>query len=288
MTTFTLSYTGSEASHAEIDFYDAARAMLGFQRSLALTVHLVQNGEIITQATSLKNGRILALPPRQGSWEIIAGAVFTAAGGMALAPKDSVAGHLARSIYDYILNATLGIDVDFDSTIRLQHEGIIADRKITESKLDSLLEKTQPAIVDMHRPIVFSESARRARIRFGSDKDHTVGPALTPVTYEHATVTKKLTMPQGFEGIISSYNSNTYKGRIYLLDEKRPVSFELADTARDQDSLRRIAASLTENVVYRGNYQGQLAIKAFRHESSTGILKSLYVVQVADNMLSLG
>ena len=50
MATFTLSYVGSEASHAEIDFYDVARAMLGFQRSLALTVHLVQNGEIITQA----------------------------------------------------------------------------------------------------------------------------------------------------------------------------------------------------------------------------------------------
>lgn len=54
MTDIKLKFEGNLSDNHVLDFYDAARAMMGFQRSLALTTHLVVNGEIITQAPSLK------------------------------------------------------------------------------------------------------------------------------------------------------------------------------------------------------------------------------------------
>lgn len=64
---FTLSYSGDQADDHEIDFYDVAQALVGFQRTIALTAHLVINGEVITQATALKGVRITAVPPEEGS-----------------------------------------------------------------------------------------------------------------------------------------------------------------------------------------------------------------------------
>ncbi len=69
---FTLSYKGSAADKRHIDLYDASQALVGFQRPLALTTHLVINGEIITQAPSLKGAQVLALPAEEGSWKMAA------------------------------------------------------------------------------------------------------------------------------------------------------------------------------------------------------------------------
>ena len=133
LTDFTLSYRGRESSNGELDFYDAAKAMLGFQRSLALTAHLVQNGEIITQAPSLKNARILVSPPNHGSWEVVAGIAFAAtAGGALIGSKDSRAGRLTRQIYDYVLRSTLGQDADFDKTFQDGVEDELTGKEIRE------------------------------------------------------------------------------------------------------------------------------------------------------------
>ena len=67
---FCLSYKGNESDSQQIDLYDVSQALIGFQRSIALTTHLVINGEIITQAPALKGARILAAPAKEGSWEI--------------------------------------------------------------------------------------------------------------------------------------------------------------------------------------------------------------------------
>ena len=69
---FTLAYLGQDADRHEIDFYDLAQALIGFERSLALTTHLVLTGEIITQAPYLTGAKIVARPPQSGSWEFVA------------------------------------------------------------------------------------------------------------------------------------------------------------------------------------------------------------------------
>lgn len=287
MADFSLSFTGGVASRAELDFYDASRALMGFQRSLALTVHLVMNGEIITQAPALKNASLLVRPPREGSWEIIVSALFGAGTTMVLSSKDSVLGHFTRSLYDYLLNSTLGIEVDFDKTIRRQYKELCEERQITEERMDSLAEKAENAIIDMHRPIVWSETARRARIKFGNESQSAVGPVLTRETYDHANVTVKLDTPEEFEGAISSYNSNTYKGRMFVEEEGRPIPFELAEECRYNDALKMIVDSLGISTLDRRNSRASIAVKAFRRLSSTGRLKSLWVVGVAANSFLL-
>ncbi|GEM_PF-3603819 len=56
----TLSFDGASADDNVLDLYDGAQALVGFQRSLAITTHLIVNGEVITQAPSLKNAQILS------------------------------------------------------------------------------------------------------------------------------------------------------------------------------------------------------------------------------------
>src|SRR5947209_10986118 len=115
MIQFELQYAGREADHNALDFYDAAEALTGFQRSVALTTHLVLNGEIITQAPAMKGATIYALPPQEGSWRFAAVILAGTATGiyqLGTAPKDTPLRHLVRSAYDYAVSQSLGIHVD--------------------------------------------------------------------------------------------------------------------------------------------------------------------------------
>ena len=109
---FTLSYEGKSADRHEIDLYDVAQALMGFQRSIALTTHLVLNDKIITKAPYLKGAKIYALPPEEGSWSIKAGVLIagisTAGYQLGTAPKDTPLGHLVHSAYDYVISESLG------------------------------------------------------------------------------------------------------------------------------------------------------------------------------------
>lgn len=56
---FTLSYEGNSADRHEIDLYDVSQALMGFQRSIALTTHLVLNDKIIQKPHILKGQRYM-------------------------------------------------------------------------------------------------------------------------------------------------------------------------------------------------------------------------------------
>ena len=163
MTDLKLKFDGGLSENHVLDFYDAARAMTGFQRSLALTTHLVVNGEIITQAPALKNAEILVTTPEAGSWEIVA-TIVGAAWVMGTAGKDTPLGHLLYSVYDYVVANTLGFHVNYEKSLYETYKESLTERNITPEKLDSLMEKTESSISDMHRPIVASESANEGRL----------------------------------------------------------------------------------------------------------------------------
>jgi len=167
-----LKFVGNLASQGEIELYDVAQAIIGFQRTLALTTHAVINAEVITQAPSLRGAKILALPPEEGSWKIIAALVGGIwAGGQA--SHDSVVGHLLYSAYDYVISESLGVHVNFDEslgqTIERAREANLSVPKISESRLDSVQEKCEASIKLMHRPMVAQESAESAEIYFRGD-----------------------------------------------------------------------------------------------------------------------
>ena len=280
---YTIHFTGARADSHELEFYDAAHALVGFQRSLALVAHLVANGEIITQAPALKNAQIFSLPPEEGGWKTKAAVVFgTMLGGMAVAPHDLVAGNVATSIYDYVLSESVGVHVDYNKTIGQQIEAARAQypgtTKLTPSKLDSLVEKCEAAVTEMHRPIVKSETANTARIFATEDgKERPFGPALTRETYEYIHFTTRSEHPLEQIGRVSGYDSNTYKGRVFLAGEGRPVPFELAPSVRSRLAIQLITDNLASNA--QGRYV-DLRFLAFRDLSRTQRLKRLFVVEV--------
>lgn len=281
-----LSYSGEEAENNRLDFYDTAQALIGFERSLALTTHLILNGKIITQAPSLRGAKIYVVPPEEGSWEIVAGIVTLGAAGMyklTTAPRDTPLGHFMSSVYDYLINRTLGFHVNFEQTLGQQYEQLRASEdpvaELTPQRLDSLVEKTETAVRQMHRPIVESRTATTGTvISLNRDGNRRLGRPLTIDTFERMQLIET-DRQVSLEGTVSSYNINTFRGRIYIDDEKRPIPFELADSARDDDSIATVAASLANNATNRVR-QGRISFRAHRYATKTNRLKALLITNV--------
>lgn len=280
MTDIKLKFEGNIADNHVLEFYDAARAMAGFQRSLALTTHLVLNGEIITQAPALKNAEILISTPAPGSWEIIA-AVIGAAWIAGTADKETPLGHLLYSVYDYVISNTMGFHVDYEKSLYQSNKEELNAKKITPEKLDSLIEKTESSISDMHRPIVASKSATEAKLFLLSrSAPAQIGPPMTSLSYDYISRTVRREEIIEHQGLVSSYNVNTFSGRIFLGSEQRPIPFELDNDARTSSNVGMIATSLRTNATARAKSNGLISVHGQRLESSTGRLKALIVQRV--------
>ncbi|MET4689185.1 hypothetical protein [Sinorhizobium fredii] len=283
---FALSFEGNDADEHVLDFYDAADALTGFQRSLALTTHLVLHGEIITQAPALRGARILIKSPEAGSWKVITVVTLLASGAHTLgtAPRDTVLGHLVASTYDYLVNETLGFHVDFDSTLGKQYDelnqrGRIAPQ-ITQSQVDSLMEKTESSIKEMHRPIAASQTAETANVTSIIGRRSSPIATLDSATYDYVNFTRQVEQPVQVIGRVSSYNINTFAGRIFLDAENRPIPFELAEGCRDPRTVELITSSLRNNARNRLGADGAVSVNAFLFESSTGRIKRILITQV--------
>jgi hypothetical protein len=268
---FTLSYEGADADDHKIDFYDVSQALIGFQRSLALTTHLVLNNQVITQAPSLKNAEISAVPAKAGSWEFVA--IVTVLGGGAVtaltASRGTVLGHLIASAYDYVIAQSLGFHVDFEKTLGQQYEETKkngADTYVlSEDRFDSLIEKCETAIIQMHRPIVENETATSAKITASlSDKVFQIGKTLNRETNDFVQESKKSESSATLYGRVSSYNVNTFKGRIFLASENRPIPFILSDNSRGPTALALITQSLSLNALDRLKEKGGVMIEAYK------------------------
>ena len=292
---FDLSFEGQEADDHLLDFYDAAQAMVGFQRSLAITTHLVVNGSVITQAPALKNAKIYSEPPKSGSWEATAIILTGLAGGafaLGTAPKDTPLGHLISSAYDYVVSQTLGFHVNYEESLgqTLEHfkrqNPQTPQAALRETQFDSIIEKCEVPIRDMHRPIVFSETAGRALITSNvSGSVVQVGPALDEETFAYVSTTNRGERPQPYEGWVSSYNINTFKGRIYVPDFGRPIPFTLAEEMRTARKVALITTSLNSNARDRLHEDGRRYFEAFRNESSSGRLKGFHITEMASRQL---
>jgi hypothetical protein len=180
--------------------------LIGFQRSLAITTHFVINGTVITQAPSLKGAQILALPPEEGSWRLTAAIVLAT---VFAAPQNSVIGHLLTSAYDFVLSEALGFHIDFNKTLGQQYEEVRKTRipldRQSENRFDSVIEKCQTAIRDMHRPIVASETAEAASLLAQVDREQTpLTPKLDRDSYEYMIFTVEDNYPTEVIGLISS------------------------------------------------------------------------------------
>lgn len=164
---FSISFDGASAEDGSIDLYDAAETLVGFHRALAITLHLVAHGEVITQAPSLREMRLFATPPEEGRWKVVA-TVVGVFHALAVAEQASVLGHLATSAYSYVISETLGFDVDFTKTLGQQYKELKQKSTsfpiLEQSRFDSAIEKCEASIKAMHRPVVWSETATFGKI----------------------------------------------------------------------------------------------------------------------------
>lgn len=277
-----LKYEGELAENGQLDFYDAAQALLGFQRSIALTTHFVINGKVITQAPSLKGAEIIIQPPKKGSWIVVA-TVLGGLGYLGTRPKDTPIGHIVTSAYDYVLRRTMGIKVDFDKTIgellddKKQRDGIL----LSEGRFDDLAEKCEYAIKEMHRPVVHSQTAERGRLsRIERGQIVPLKTRLTEQTYEALDFERKSNVCRIYEGLVSGYNVNTKKGRFYIKELSRTVPFIIADSYAAPAVASRIARNMER--LASGDLNATLKFEAFENQSRNGRLRSLIVVQIKD------
>jgi len=252
-TEFRLTYSGETADEGVLEFYDASVSLVGFHRSLALTTHLVLNNEIITQAPALKGAQLLVKAPAKGSWEITTVLILIASGVYKLGTlkSDTPIGHLISSAYDYVISETLGFRVDYNKTLgqqveELKEAGGKAPPGLAPVRLDSLIEKCQTAIKDMHRPIVFSRSAKSGAIVSKiSSEQRVIGTTLNAETFDYVSFETLSDSSEQFMGHVTSYNINTFKGRIYVPSIGRPIPFTVLERARHERSIALICESLT-------------------------------------------
>jgi hypothetical protein len=249
MAEFELTFDGAMADRGYLEFYDAARALAGFQRSLALTAHLVINGEIITQAPSATGFELFIPPFLEGSWKSRAKLVIGSAIAIGSVGKDSPVGQIVTSVYSYALSETMGFPADYNKTLQQQYKGYLDKKEISETKIDSLCEKIENSVADMHRPIIISKSALRGQVsRSDNDDGMMVGPLMSPITYEYVKQTIHDNDVIDISGYVTSYNVNTYKGRIFSIEEDRPIPFELNESSRG----RRNVGIITSSQHYHG------------------------------------
>ncbi len=290
---FDLTFRGSLADNNQIQFYDVAQALAGFERCISLTTHMLLNGEAITQSPSARGFSLVALPSEEGSWKfnvvLFLGSTVSAFG---LAPPDTMFGWLAKSAVEYVVQESLGFTPNFEETLGSQIERYRSlegtqpiHRELDEGRFDSVIEKTEAGIRTVHRPIVFSGTADRAQIgfRIGADTGN-LELYFDQSTFEYMSETYTSEDVDEFCGVISSYNVNTFKGRLYVPNERRTLPFELSEEARSRAEVDRITTSLRNNARTQGaarqNTQPDVCLKGFRNESSSGRLKRIFAVGV--------
>lgn len=289
---FELSYSGEDADDHEIDLYDVSQALIGFQRSLAITTHLILNGEIITQAPALKGAKIFAFPSEEGSWKIQAGILVlgTAAYQVSTAPNNTPLGHLVYSAYDYVISESLGFHVDYNKSLGQLYEESKKNKielpVVREAQLDSVIEKCSTAITEIHRPIYKTKTADTARITTNINNQKVpLNPVFSFESFQYIIEEFTEDEVSVIRGFVSSYNSNTYKGRIYVPEEERPISFELAEYVRAESSIQLIVDSLRANALR--NYEAEpieVFCKVQRITTKAGHLKKYKVLAVSDEM----
>ncbi|MCB4782026.1 MAG: hypothetical protein LGB70_04180 [Sulfurovum sp.] len=178
--------------------------------------------------------------------------ICTALYSLGTAPKDTSLGHIIYSAYDYVISESLGVHVDYDKPLGKPYEESENKKlpKIKQYQLDSIIEKCSFSIKEMHRPIYQTGTTTKATI--SAMINNTLLPissSLSIDTYAH--LKGDLISPEEkiVKGYISSYNTNTYKGRIYIPEEGRPIPFELSESIKDKRTIEIIVNNLRKHAL---------------------------------------
>jgi len=288
-----LSYKASGTDGNIVDFYDISQALVGFQRTLALTTHLILNDKIIVQAPHLRGAQVFTSPLENGSWKVF-GLVTTLGAGLITLnqqPKDTPLGNLWRSAYDYVISETLGFHVDYDRTLGKQIEdtrpaGSVSKTSLNALKrerLDSLCEKCEPAVEMMHRPIFASRTATLALLSTnvgGAVKS--IAQPLNIESYENIKIVRLSDQIRFYKCIVSSYNSNTFSGRIFVSELGRLIPFLLDKKFQTEENISILTQNLHKNSVSNFKDDIWINVRCYEYFSRTNLVKKILIVKVSE------
>ena len=287
-----LRYDGRLAESGFINLYDLSRALAGFERSLALTAHFVLNqNEVITQVPSLRGARIVCRPPEVGSFRIPAyiTAISVATYSVGSLESNNPIGHLIYSVYDWVVHEATGQAVDYEESLRATYqraveegtEGFLMPRR---SQLESLVEKAESGIADIHRPVVHSGTANTILLRPllpGGESEEPI--ELDARTYAQLRYRSRSEDVMRVQGRVTGYNANTFNGRVVTDLEMRPIPFFLTPAGRSPEEVNMIASSLAATIRDRNADDGRLQFDVLRTSSRTGRTTKYSVVRVMPN-----
>jgi len=218
---------------------------------------------------------------------VVLAGLLTAGYHVTTAPQDTPLGHLIYSAYDYVVSENLGVHVDYKKSLGQLYEEYNAKKikvpQIKQSQLDSLVEKCTPAITEIHRPIFKTETADNAVIESTvGNKTRKVGLTLDMSTFHYIRESFASEVTDVINGRVSSYNSNTFKGRIYVKSEGRPVPFELLEQSRSDNVVQLIVDSLSANAIRDySSERSTVHCTVYRNTSRSGHLKKYSIVKVS-------
>lgn len=135
----------------------------------------------------------------------------------------------------------------------------------------------------MHRPVVKSRTANSALIKCQSGLSvPPFFPELNKNTYEYISFTQKSEVPKTLLARVTGYNLNTFKGRVYLPDlGSRTIPFTLSEESKSRKSIARLTSSMNDTAQNPEDEDyGWIYIRFVSNESSTGRIKSLYVLEI--------
>lgn len=88
-----------------------------------------------------------------------------------------------------------------------------------------MIEKCSIAITEIHRPIYKTRTADAARIStYIDNRKVPLNPTFSFETFQYIIEEYTEEEAEIISGFVSSYNSNSFKGRIYVPAEERPIS----------------------------------------------------------------
>lgn len=203
-TLYKIVYEPSDGSNS-LDAHDAAQAMLGMARSLAILSHYAVNGQLIKQAPSLKGARILATPPERGSFQLPFQIDFD--------PQTvAVVSSLALSVLgNYVTDLTRFV---YRKIAGLSHKPLSEQLKTAldtrPGDFDAITDAVNEDVIKVHRPLMHGVQVFNI---YGGDNQ--IG-TFNNSTLNHAKARELGPENEEFVGTIASLNANTDSGRIWL------------------------------------------------------------------------
>lgn len=209
-------YDGGLSSAGQLEIYDAAVALRGISRALALTTHAFVNAEVRSRGERAVGAKIIVHPPTRGSYDQLATVLLDPNN----LPATLAVGAAGNALWDFIKvtwSAAVGALAEAETPAGRRMQDRI------EPVMGELADVLEPAVRDMHRPIQSDDATTMQLIR------PRVGTILTldEETLAYVTAVIEADNRVLVSGNVTRYNILSGYGRFYDDTEERTVPFKI-------------------------------------------------------------